>query len=142
MFQFIVSFGEAEGGLGLWGRKVPALGQIVPGSPWVEVDERLWDPSDSLLIKKWPSVFAGTPLAALLTAQRIDTVIVTGCTTSGCVRASIVDAFSNGFLTLVPEDARRRPGAGAARREPARLPAALRRGHDHRRLHRIPRPAA
>jgi maleamate amidohydrolase len=104
VFQFIVSFGEAEGGLGLWGRKVPALGQIVPGSPWVEIDERLWDPSDSLLIKKWPSVFAGTPLAALLTAQRIDTVIVTGCTTSGCVRASIVDAFSNGFLTLVPED--------------------------------------
>ena len=105
VFQFIVSFGEAEGGLGLWGHKVPALGQIVPGSPWVEVDERLWDPSDSLLIKKWPSVFAGTPLAALLTAQRIDTVIITGCTTSGCVRASIVDAFSNGFLTLVPEDA-------------------------------------
>ena len=63
------------------------------------------DPSDSLLIaKKWPSVFAGTPLTALLNAQRIDTVIVTGCTTSGCVRATIVDAFSNGFLTLVPED--------------------------------------
>ena len=50
-------------------------------------------------------MFAGTPLAALLNAQRIDTVIVTGCTTSGCVRASVVDAFSNGFLTLVPEDA-------------------------------------
>ena len=79
--------------------------QITAGSPWVEIDERLRDPSDSLLTKKWPSVFAGTPLAALLNAQRIDTVIVTGCTTSGCVRASVVDAFSNGFLTLVPEDA-------------------------------------
>jgi maleamate amidohydrolase len=105
VFQFVVSFGEQEGGLGLWSRKVPALARITAGSPWVEIDERLWDPSDSLLIKKWPSVFAGTPLTALLNAQRIDTVIVTGCTTSGCVRASVVDAFSNGFLTLVPEDA-------------------------------------
>ena len=84
----IVSFGEAEGGLGLWGRKVPSSARSSAGSPWVEIDERLWDPSDSLLIKKWPSVFAGTPLAALLNAQRIDTVIVTGCTTSGCVRAT------------------------------------------------------
>jgi maleamate amidohydrolase len=105
VFQFVVSFGEQEGGLGLWSRKVPALASITAGSPWVEIDERLWDPSDSLLTKKWPSVFAGTPLAGLLNAQRIDTVIVTGCTTSGCVRATVVDAFSNGFLTLVPEDA-------------------------------------
>jgi maleamate amidohydrolase len=104
VFQFVVSFGEAEGGLGLWSRKVPALAEVTAGSPWVEVDERLWDPSDSLLVKKWPSVFAGTPLTALLNARRVDTVIITGCTTSGCVRASIVDAFSNGFLTLVPED--------------------------------------
>ncbi|MDP9257729.1 MAG: isochorismatase family protein [Actinomycetota bacterium] len=105
VFQFVVAFGEAEGGLGLWSRKVPKLGEITADSPWVEVDERVWDPSDTLLRKKWPSVFAGTPLAALLNAQRIDTVIIVGCTTSGCVRASVVDAFSNGFLTLVPEDA-------------------------------------
>lgn len=105
VFQFVVAFGEPEGGLGLWSRKVPKLAEITMGSPWVEVDERVWDPSDSLLVKKWPSVFAGTPLTALLNAQRIDTVIITGCTTSGCVRASVVDAFSNGFLTLVPEDA-------------------------------------
>jgi maleamate amidohydrolase len=105
VFQFHVSFGEAEGGLGLWRHKVPKLAEIVAGSLWVEIDERVWDPSDSLHAKKWPSVFAGTPLAALLNAQRIDTVIITGCTTSGCVRATVVDAFSNGFLTLVPEDA-------------------------------------
>jgi maleamate amidohydrolase len=105
VFQFVAVFGQAEGGLGLWARKVPKLGEITGDSPWVEVDERVWDPSDTLLKKKWPSVFAGTPLAALLNAGRIDTVVITGCTTSGCVRASIVDAFSNGFLTLVPEDA-------------------------------------
>ena len=105
VFQFHVSFGAAEGGLGLWSRKVPKLAEITAGSPWVEIDERLADPSDSVIAKKWPSVFAGTPLTGLLGAQRIDTVIVTGCTTSGCVRATVVDAFSNGFLTLVPEDA-------------------------------------
>jgi maleamate amidohydrolase len=104
VFHFHVSFGAAEGGLGLWSRKVPKLAEITVGTPWVEIDERLLDPSDSVIPKKWPSVFAGTPLTSLLNAQRIDTVIVTGCTTSGCVRATIVDAFSNGFLTLVPED--------------------------------------
>ena len=72
----------------------------------MEIDERVLGSRPTRCIaKKWPSVFAGTPLAALLNAQRIDTVIVTGCTTSGCVRATVVDAFSNGFLTLVPEDA-------------------------------------
>jgi maleamate amidohydrolase len=105
VFQFHVAFGEAEGGLGLWKLKVPKLGEITAGSRWAEIDERVFDPSDAVMAKKWPSVFAGTPLTALLNAQRIDTVIVTGCTTSGCVRATIVDAFSNGFLTLVPEDA-------------------------------------
>jgi maleamate amidohydrolase len=105
VFQFHVAFGEAEGGLGLWANKVPKLAEITAGSRWAEIDERVYDPSDSVLAKKWPSVFAGTPLTALLNAQRVDTVIVTGCTTSGCVRATIVDAFSNGFLTLVPEDA-------------------------------------
>ena len=57
-----------------------------------------------LLPKKWPSFFHGTPLISLLTAQQRDTVIVTGCTTSGCVRATTVDAFSYGFRTILPED--------------------------------------
>jgi maleamate amidohydrolase len=49
-------------------------------------------------------MFNGTPLHSLLTALQRDTVVVTGCTTSGCVRATIVDSFSSGFRTLVPED--------------------------------------
>ena len=57
-----------------------------------------------LLPKKWPSFNHGTPLHSLLTAAHCDTVIVTGCTTSGCVRATTVDSFSNCFRTLVPED--------------------------------------
>jgi maleamate amidohydrolase len=73
-------------------------------SRWSQVDERVWDDSDVLLVKKWPSFFHGTPLCSLLTAAQRDTVIVTGCMTSGCVRATTVDAFSYGFRTLVPED--------------------------------------
>ena len=44
VFQFHVSFGEAEGGLGLWANKVPKLAEITVGTPWVEIDERLLDP--------------------------------------------------------------------------------------------------
>ena len=65
-------------------------------------------------------------------------MIVTGCTTSGCVRATIVDAFSNGFLTLVPEDA---VGDQAQGPHDANLLDCQRRycrGHDDRRLHRVP----
>ena len=68
------------------------------------MDARLWDDRDTLLPKKWPSMFNGTPLGSLLTALQRDTVIVTGCTTSGCVRATTVDSFSYGFRTIVPED--------------------------------------
>jgi maleamate amidohydrolase len=59
---------------------------------------------DVVIRKTKPSVFHGTPLLSSLVDQRVDTVIVTGCTTSGCVRATVVDAFSNGFATLVVED--------------------------------------
>ena len=46
----------------------------------------------------------GTPLPSLLAAHQHDTVIVTGCTTSGCIRATTIDAFTHGYRTLVPED--------------------------------------
>jgi len=90
--------------LGHWTIKLPSCAEITPGSRWAQVDERLWNDGDTLLPKKWPSFFHGTPLISLLTALQRDTVIVTGCTTSGCVRATIVDAFSYGFRTIVPEE--------------------------------------
>ena len=93
-----------EHDIGLWTIKLPPCAEITPESRWAQVDERLWDERDTLLPKKWPSMFNGTPLHALLTAAQRDTVIVTGCTTSGCVRATTVDSFSAGFRTLVPED--------------------------------------
>lgn len=95
---------EDERDIGLWTIKLPPLADVTPESRWAQVDERVWDESDVLLPKKWPSFFHGTPLHSLLTLAARDTVVVTGCTTSGCVRATTVDAFSNGFRTLVPED--------------------------------------
>ena len=58
-----------------------------------------------LLPKKHPSAFFGTPLASYLIDLRVDTLVVTGCTTSGCVRGSVVDAFAYNFRVLVPWDA-------------------------------------
>lgn len=103
VFHTVVEWRD-EQELGLWTIKLPPCAKITPGSRWAQVDRRLWDDSDVLLPKKWPSFFHGTPLISLLTAAHRDTVIVTGCTTSGCVRATTVDAFSYGFRTLLPED--------------------------------------
>lgn len=60
---------------------------------------------DILLPKKHPSAFFGTPLASYLINAGADTLVVTGCSTSGCVRGSVVDAFAYNFRVLVPEDA-------------------------------------
>ncbi len=90
---------------GLFSRKVPSLKTLKSGSRWVELDHRLKRASDEVLLtKKFASCFFGTHLASYLTSMRVDTLIVAGCTTSGCVRASIVDSFSHGYRTIVPED--------------------------------------
>ncbi|GJD52135.1 Maleamate amidohydrolase [Methylobacterium crusticola] len=75
------------------------------GDPGTELDPRIHDPAyDVTLVKAGPSIFFGTPVAAILQRNRVDTVVVAGCTTSGCVRASIIDAFSHGLRTIVPAD--------------------------------------
>jgi maleamate amidohydrolase len=104
VFQTVVAWREDGSDIGLWPLKLPHLREVTLQSRWAQVDARVWDDSDVLIVKKWPSFFHGTPLASLLTAARRDTVIVTGCMTSGCVRATVVDAFSHGYKTLVPED--------------------------------------
>ena len=71
-----------------------------------EIDERLdMRPTDSLLVKKYASCFFGTDLVPRLMNQRVDTLIITGCTTSGCVRATAVDAVQNGFRPMVVREA-------------------------------------
>jgi nicotinamidase-related amidase len=84
--------------------KVPAImGIAAHGYDFVaEVAPR---DSDILVPKKHPSAFFGTPLASYLVEQGADTVVVTGCTTSGCVRGSVVDAFAYNFRVAVPHDA-------------------------------------
>ena len=91
---------------GLWPEKAPSLLELKIGSDLVELDPRLRRaPEDLLLVKKYASAFLGTPLASTLVSRGVDTVIVTGCTTSGCVRATIVDALSYGFRPIIPEEA-------------------------------------
>src|ERR1700733_12390888 len=82
----------------------PVLDLLV-GSKLVELDPRIAAAGpDVVLMKSAPSIFFGTPAAAILTKERVDTVIIAGCITSGCIRASVVDAFSLGFRVMVPHD--------------------------------------
>ncbi len=79
--------------------------EFLYGHPCTELDPRVHDPDyDFTFCKSAPSIFFKSPVTTFLTRQRVDTVIITGCTTSGCVRASIVDAFSHGYRVLVAED--------------------------------------
>ncbi|MCP3958463.1 MAG: isochorismatase family protein [bacterium] len=83
--------------------KVPSLETLQHGSRWVEIDPRLGRrPEETVFDKKYASAFFGTALASTLRSLRVDTVLVTGCTTSGCVRASVVDAIQHGFRPIVP----------------------------------------
>lgn len=84
--------------------KVPAImGIAAKGYEFVqEIAPR---DGDILLPKKHPSAFFGTPLASYLINLEADTLVVTGCTTSGCVRGSVVDAFAYNFRVCVPQDA-------------------------------------
>jgi maleamate amidohydrolase len=68
------------------------------------MDPKIHDSSDFTYCKNAPSMFFQTPLITFLVKENIDTVLVTGCTTSGCVRATIVDAFSYGFRVQVLAD--------------------------------------
>ena len=69
-----------------------------------QLDPRIHEPAyDAVFAKAGPSIFFGTPVHQYFLKERVDTVIVTGCTTSGCVRASVIDAFSHGFRVMVPE---------------------------------------
>lgn len=84
--------------------KVPAL-MTVPLESYAFVSEIAPEAGDILLPKKHPSAFFGTPLASYLVDLGVDTLVVTGCTTSGCVRGSVVDAFAYNWRVVVPHDA-------------------------------------
>ncbi len=84
-------------------RKVPALAVLRPGSRWIEVDARLGRrDGEPVLPKAFASAFFGTPLASMLAGR--DTLVVCGATTSGCVRATVVDALQHGLAPVVPRE--------------------------------------
>lgn len=90
---------------GKWIQKIPSNSWLVEGSEWVQLDERMERrENEMLLVKKYASCFFGTDLAARLISRGVDTVVLVGCTTSGCIRATAVDACSYGFHTIVVEE--------------------------------------
>jgi nicotinamidase-related amidase len=89
----------------VWLRKMPGLALLIDGSRWCEIDERVKpQPGEPVLGKQAASAFFGTSLISFLLGAGADSLIVTGCVTSGCVRASVVDAVSWGFPTIVPAE--------------------------------------
>ena len=91
---------------GLWLSKITSNKWLVEGSEWVELDPRLnRQPGETVLVKKYASCFFGTDLMSQLQTLSVDTVVIAGCTTSGCVRATAVDACSSGLHTIVVEEA-------------------------------------
>jgi maleamate amidohydrolase len=95
---------HSEADMPLW-KVEPVRKDFYYGHPCTAIDPRVDHPDYIFTFcKNAPSIFFNTPVTTFLTRQNVDTVIVTGCTTSGCVRASVVDAFSHGYRILVPED--------------------------------------
>ena len=85
--------------------KVPALKTLTEEAECSQIVRRLApQPGEIVVRKRVPSAFFGTDLAANFTMRRIDTVLVTGCTTSGCVRASALDAMCVGFRPIIVTD--------------------------------------
>jgi maleamate amidohydrolase len=96
--------GGADGGV--FYRKVPALAVFQKGSPLGAFPAVLSPEGGDLVVtKRYASAFFATHLAALLTSMGIDTLIITGVSTSGCVRATALDACQNGFLPFVVREA-------------------------------------
>jgi nicotinamidase-related amidase len=104
VFFTTISYDEVgEAAAAVFLRKAPALKVLRPGTRWVEIDERLGRRCDEpVLVKAHASAFFGVPFAALLAGR--DTLIVCGASTSGCVRATVVDAMQHGLSPIVPRE--------------------------------------
>ena len=90
---------------GVWALKLPTLKTLLVGDPMTEIHPRIAPlESELVLVKKHASSFLMTPLLSLLNAQRVDSILLTGCSTSGCIRATAIDSVSYGFRTVVPRE--------------------------------------
>ena len=86
---------------GVWVKKAPVLKDLVEGNPYAEFCDEVVPHKDEVVItKQYASAFFGTSLVATLTGLGVDTLIITGCTTSGCIRATAVDAVQHGFRPI------------------------------------------
>ena len=89
----------------LWLQKAPGLADLQVGGKWVDIDPRLERAEDEVVIlKKGASAFFGTNLPSVLVSQGVDTIVLCGATTSGCIRATAVDLLQYGYPTLVPRE--------------------------------------
>lgn len=87
---------------GVWIRKAPVLKCLVEGNPYAEFCPEVRPREGEVIItKQYASAFFGTSLVGTLAAGGIDTLIIAGCTTSGCIRATAVDTVQHGFRTIV-----------------------------------------
>lgn len=106
LFTTIVFDDETAPQAATWLRKMPALGVLASGSGWEDIDARLDPrPDEPVITKQTASAFAGTDLADRLRALGVDTLLVCGATTSGCVRATVVDACALNFPSFVVGEA-------------------------------------
>lgn len=86
--------------------RIGALNLLTPDSPWVQVDERLdRQAGDELIEKQWASAFHRTDLDQRMRAREVDSIVVTGLTTSGCVRATAVDGLQYDYQVVVAREA-------------------------------------
>lgn len=101
--QVLYSASGCDGGIFV--QKVPVLRMLVSGEPLAEIVPELSpQPADVIIVKQYASAFFGTSLAAMLTSMGIDTVVLTGCSTSGCIRATAVDGMQHGFRVVIPRE--------------------------------------
>lgn len=101
-----VAFEESYGDAGHFVEKVPALKELRLGTDRVAVDNQIAPEGDErVILKKYASAFFGTDLQTELTTAGVDTLVIAGVTTSGCVRATAVDSLQHGYRTVVPADA-------------------------------------
>lgn len=101
-----VKYQRGGGDGGTFYAKVPALSCFDAGADTQRlVDGLAVEPGDLMITKQYPSAFFGASLAATLQFMKIDTLIIGGLTTSGCVRATCIDSISSGFVTLIAEEA-------------------------------------
>ncbi|KHJ52638.1 isochorismatase family protein [Halomonas sp. NyZ770] len=90
---------------GIWVKKAPVMRAMVAGNPYAEFCPEVMPNDEELVMtKQYASAFFGTSLASTLVAMGIDTLIITGCSTSGCIRATAVDGLQHGFRVMVVRD--------------------------------------